>query len=128
MHTAVYKSIPDANAVVHTHSRYATGFAVAREPIPPIAVNSVEVGGEIPVSPFYLPGSVENAKAIAEGLKDSKVILLAAHGVLCYGEDLEEAVYFNEVVEEIAHWRLIQKVLGSNNILTPEEISMVDAI
>ena len=128
MHTAVYKLIPQAMAIVHTHSKYGTGFAVARQPIPAVAINSVELGGEVPVTPFYLPGSKEDAQAIAEYLKDRKAVLLAAHGVICYGRDLEEAVYFNEIVEEVAQLTLIQRVLGSDARLTPEEISSINAI
>jgi L-fuculose-phosphate aldolase len=128
MHIAVYRYILEAKAVVHTHSKYGTGFAVARQPIPAVAINSVELGGEVPVTPFYTPGSKENARAIAEGLEGRKAILLAAHGVLCYGQDLEEAVYFNEIVEEVAQFTLIQKILGSDARLTPEEISIINAI
>jgi L-fuculose-phosphate aldolase len=127
MHTAVYKTIPEAMAVVHTHSKYGTGFAVARQPIPAVCINSVELGGEVPVTPFYYPGSKDNALA-AEFLKDRKAVLLAAHGVLCYGSDLEEAVYMNEVVEEVAQLALFQKILGSDAKLSPEEILKIQAI
>ncbi len=128
MHAAVYRSYPEAMAVVHTHSRFGTGFAVARVPIPAICVNSVELGGEIPVLPFFPPGSAENSLAIAEGLRGKKSVLLAAHGVLCYGENLEEAVYYNEVLEEIAQYAIVQRVLGSSVALSASEIEAIAAL
>ncbi len=128
MHTAVYRNHGDVMAIVHTHSRFATGFAIARMPIPAICVNSVELGGEIPVLPYYPPGSIEIADAIATYLEGKRAVLLAAHGVICCGTNLDEAVYFNEVIEEIAEWAIIQKVLGSTVTLSPEEIDAIAAI
>jgi L-fuculose-phosphate aldolase len=128
MHTAVYCSYPETMAVVHSHSKYGTGFAVARLPIPAICVNSVELGGEVPVIPYSPPGSKENAKLIAAGLRGHKAILLAAHGVLCHGRDLDEAVYFNEVLEEVAQFALIRRILGSEAKLTDEEIATIAAL
>jgi len=128
MHTAVYRFYSEAMAVVHTHSRYATGFAVARMPIPAICVNSVELGGQIPVLPYFPPGSAENSQSIAEGLQGKKAVLLAAHGVLCYGADLEEAVYYNEVLEEIAEYAIIQRILGSKVVLSAAEIEVIAAL
>jgi ribulose-5-phosphate 4-epimerase/fuculose-1-phosphate aldolase len=128
MHTAVYRNYPETMAVVHTHSRYATGFAVARIPIPAICVNSVELGGEIPVLPYSPPGSQENAEMIAAGLRDRKAILLAAHGVLCHAEDLEKGIYYNETLEEVALLAIIKKVLGSNAKLSPEEVAIISAL
>ncbi len=128
MHTAVYRAYAEAMAVVHTHSRYGTGFAVARMPIPAICVNSVELGGEIPVLPYSPPGSAENSQSIAQGLRGKKAVLLAAHGVLCYGSDLEEAVYYNEVVEQVAHYAIIRKILGSDAVLSEAEIQAIAAL
>lgn len=128
MHIAVYKSVPQASAVVHTHSTYGTGFAVARQSIPSICVNSVELGGEIPVLPYYPPGSADSGKVIAEGFRNKQALLLAAHGVLCYGADLEEAVYINEVLEEIARLALIRNVLGSKAKLSEEKYDLIAAL
>jgi L-fuculose-phosphate aldolase len=128
MHTAVYRSYPETMAVVHTHSKFGTGFAVARMPIPAICINSVELGGEVPVIPYYPPGSVENAQAIADGLCGRPALLLAAHGVLCRGKDLEEGVYINETLEEVAQLALIHRILGGDAELSEEEISLIAAL
>jgi len=128
MHTTVYKTVEGAMAVVHTHSTFGTGFAVARQSIPSICVNSVELGGEIPVLPYCPPGSTESADSITKGFQEKKALLLAAHGVLCYGENLEEAVYFNEEVEEIARLALIREVLGSKARLSQEEYAIITAL
>ena len=123
MHTAIYRHYPETGAVVHTHSPYATGFAAARKPIPPVCINSAEVGGEIPITPYHPPGSQEMAQSAVECLRAKKAALIAAHGVVCIGKDLQQAVYFNTLVELIAQLALIRQILGSEAQLTPEQLS-----
>jgi L-fuculose-phosphate aldolase len=123
MHTSIYRNYPEAGAVVHSHSPYATGFAVARKPIPPVCINSAEVGGEIPVTPYHPPGSSEMARSAVECLRSKKAALIAAHGVVCIGKNLQQAVYFNTLVELIAQLALIRQILGSDAQLSPEELA-----
>jgi L-ribulose-5-phosphate 4-epimerase len=128
MHTTIYRNFPDWLAVVHSHSLYATGFACALQPILPICINSVEIGGEVPCAPYCPPGSRELADVVAGTMQGRQVILLGHHGVLCCARTLDEAVFLNVLLEEIAHLALIHKCLGSQAQLTPSQLSVLRAI
>src|ERR1044072_7271043 len=71
-HGYVYRALPHVNGVAHTHSPYATAWAIRGEPIPCVMTAMAdEFGGEIPIGPFALIG----AEAIGRGVVDT----LAAH-------------------------------------------------
>jgi ribulose-5-phosphate 4-epimerase/fuculose-1-phosphate aldolase len=128
MHTAIYRHFVEFNAVVHSHSTYATGFAVSHRPIPAICVNSLELGGEVPVIPYFAPGSSDLAKAVIDGLTGRNVILMAKHGVICCGKDFDEALALNMILEEIAHLALIREILSSKECLSTDQIHALQAI
>ena len=86
VHATVYRDKPEVTAIVHTHSPYATSFAVARQPIPAIMIELVgAVGTVVPVAPFIRPGIEELGHAIADTLGDGGACLLASHGVVAVG-------------------------------------------
>ncbi|KGM97844.1 aldolase [Clostridium novyi A str. 4552] len=118
MHLEVYKEYPNINAIVHTHSPFATGFAVNREDIPIILIEMKPfLGGDIKVSPFEQAGSVELGKAIIPYLKDRSACLLANHGTISCGKTMEEAFTASEYVEDAAKIYYYAKTSGNPVIL-----------
>lgn len=128
MHTSIYREFPEWLAVVHSHSLYATGFACSLRPIPPICINSVEIGGEVPCAPYCPPGSKELAVTVSKYMQGRQVILLGHHGALCCAKTLDDAVHLNTILEDIAHLALIRQTLGSQAQLTSEELAALSAI
>jgi L-ribulose-5-phosphate 4-epimerase len=128
MHTTIYRNFQNWLAVVHSHSLYATGFASALLPIPPICITSAEIGGEVPCAPYCPPGSRELADVVAATMQGRQVILLGHHGVRCCARTLDEAVFLNILLEDIAHLALIQRSLGSQAQLTPARLQALGAI
>ena len=103
LHLEIYKNYPEYNAVVHTHSTFATAFSVARKDIPLILIEMKPfLGGEIKVAPFCEAGSAELSKSVIPYLKDANSCLIANHGVVCCGKDLEGAFLSAEYVEDAA--------------------------
>lgn len=103
MHVQIYKNYPDVNAVVHTHSSYATGFAVQQRSIPIILIEMVPfIGGDIPVAKFELPGTVALGEEVSTALKGRQGCLLANHGVVAIGENLQDAYVVAEYIEDAA--------------------------
>lgn len=103
MHVEIYKNYPKYNAIVHTHSPIATAFAVSRKKIPLILIEMKPfLGGEIEVAPFKPSGSLELAKSLIPYLKKSNSCLLANHGVVSCGKDIESAFLSAEYVEDAA--------------------------
>ena len=92
MHTMVYREKPEVNAVLHTHSPYASSFAVRNEGVPCILVEMLPtIGGDIPLAKFGMPGTDEVGREAVKALKGRGGCLLANHGVLAVGADLGQA-------------------------------------
>lgn len=123
LHQAIYQARPDVNAIVHTHSIYASALAVARQPIPPILEDLVQmVGGGVPVAPYARAGTPELAKVAAETLGSLGAVLLANHGVVGVGRTLEEALVVCQIVEKSANVYIWASLAGEPVSLAAEEI------
>lgn len=103
MHAGVYAARPDVGAIVHTHSPYATSFAVLHEEIPEVLVEMpLFLGGGIPLSQFGMPGTAELAENAIKVLENRGACLLMNHGVLVIGGDLSQAYLRAQYVEDAA--------------------------
>lgn len=89
MHAAVYKAYGETNAVFHTHSPYATAFAVVRKSIPAVLIEScIFLGGDIRCADYAAPGTESVGTNAIPALKDRGGCTLANHGVLAVGKTL----------------------------------------
>jgi len=103
VHLAVYAARPDVNAIVHTHSKWASARAVARMPIPPVVDEMVVyLGGQVELAEYAASGSDELASHVVEALGPRSAVLLSAHGVLTTGMNLSKAYKNAALVEHIA--------------------------
>ena len=106
MHLMIYKTRPAVMAVAHTHSMYASVFAVLGKEIPAVVYEAMVLGlktGVIPVAPYGRPGSMELAESVIEPIKISDALLLARHGALAVDEnDIESAYLKANYIEEFA--------------------------
>jgi len=105
MHTAMYLDHPDVGCVLHTHSPYATAFAVARRPIgcwvEALAMFGLPTG--VPVAAYGPRGSDESVANIRSAIVPGvPAVLLANHGVLVFHRTPELAIVVGGVVEEAA--------------------------
>ncbi|NCB04628.1 MAG: class II aldolase/adducin family protein [Clostridia bacterium] len=120
MHAAVYEKMDGVNAVFHTHSPYATSFAVVKKPIPYILIEMAPfLGGDVPCASFARPGTRELGLSAIEVLHDRNGCLLANHGVLTVGEDLPQAFIRAEYVEDAAKIYHYALQVGEPVILEP---------
>ncbi len=104
-HCAIYRHMPAVNGVAHTHSRYATAFAVVGLPIPCVTTAMAdEFGGEIPCAGFALIGGEEIGQLVVEALRGhrSPAALLQNHGVFTIGENASDAVKAAVMTEDNA--------------------------
>ncbi len=122
LHLAVYKHRPDVNAVVHCHPPHATAFAVAHEPIPKCILPEVEVFlGEVPLASYETPGNQKFAETIVPYVKDCNTILLANHGTVTFGPDLETAYFNTEIIDAYCRILLLARQLGRVNYFSDEQ-------
>ena len=108
LHLAVYAARPDAQAVVHLHSPYATALSClpadehGNAALPPITPYRVMRLGDVPVAPYETPGSAELATGVGELAHGHNAMLLASHGPVLVGGDLASAVDLAEELETAA--------------------------
>ena len=104
-HCYIYRHMPNVHGIVHTHSRYATAFAVVGEPIPCVTTAMAdEFGGEIPCCDFGLIGGEEIGKLVVDKLTGhrSPATLLQNHGVFTIGDSAQAAVKAAVMTEDNA--------------------------
>jgi len=107
LHLGMYAQRPGAGAVVHLHSTHSVAVSVLADldpdrPIPPITAYYVMKIGKLKLLPYYAPGDLALADAVREVAGRHHAVLLANHGPVVAGKDLETAVYATEELEETA--------------------------
>ena len=124
MHLIFYKHLEGVQAIVHTHSPFATALSVVRRSIPVICSASLSLGGEVPVANFALPGTREIGHAALTAIRKGggKAVLLQNHGVLAIGRSLHEAFANAIRVEEAAEIFHHSLQLGTPTVIPPEEV------
>lgn len=116
LHLEIYKRRPDVKSVVHCHPPYATAFAVAREPIPQCVLPEVEVFlGDVPITKYETPGGQAFADTILPFVDKTNVMILANHGTVSYGENVERAYWWTEILDAYCRILMLAKDLGRVN-------------
>lgn len=126
MHRDIYLARPEVGAVVHAHPVYATTLAIRRMPIPPLHYMVAVAGGrDIPCARYATFGTPELSAAALEVLQDRQACLLANHGMIAIGPDLERAMWLAVEVETLAHQYVLSLALGGPVLLSDPEIARV---
>ena len=123
-HLHVYQRRADVHGIVHTHSPYATSFAVRGMPICIYTTTAAALfGGDIPISDFATIGEEEIGKEIVSKIGDNSAILMRSHGVFTIGKSPGEALKYAIYVEEEAEIIHLAQLHGG---LTPLAKPLVD--
>ena len=125
-HRDIYQARPEVNAIVHTHSTFATSLACLRQDIPPFHYMIAVAGGnDIRCADYALFGTQALSDEAIAALKDRKACLLANHGMIAIGKSLEQAVDIALEVETLCeqYWRTLQ--VGQPHILSDKEMDEV---
>jgi L-fuculose-phosphate aldolase len=114
MHLECYRVRPDIGAIIHTHPPYAIGVVNAGGVIGPMFPDFVIfVGDEVPIIDFYLPSTMELARAVGKKIEKRDVVLMKLHGLLTVGKHLKEAFVRTNLVEASAKIYFISKSIGA---------------
>ncbi|MSP78044.1 MAG: class II aldolase/adducin family protein [Dehalococcoidia bacterium] len=123
LHVAIYQARPDVQAVIHTHSIYASVCAVAGWDIPPLVDEvAVYLGGPIKAAQYGFPGTRDLADKAVAALEDRKAILLRNHGMAACGASLTEALAHCRLVERVAQIYVHARNLGAVNVLPADVV------
>ena len=123
LHLACYRAFPEVGGVIHSHARFATMFALVREPVPAaIEEVVVHVGGDVPVCEYRTTGTDQLGDEVASKLVDRSAALLANHGMVTIGATPEKALHVAGVVERTAEIVWGARALGRAHPL-PERVN-----
>jgi L-fuculose-phosphate aldolase len=132
MHLAVYRASPEARVVVHAHPPTAIAWTVARPELSELPTDALPelllAAGRVPIVPYARPGTEEMGAVLLPFLPAHRLLLLARHGALAWGESMEEAV---NGIERVEHSALILKAaveLGGLSPLPPLELEALRAL
>jgi L-ribulose-5-phosphate 4-epimerase len=121
-HLYVYRHRPDVLGMVHTHSPYATTFAVLGQPIPACLTASAMLGGEIPLGGYAPIGGEEIGREIINKIGRALAIVMQNHGVFTIGASPQQATKMAVEVEEIAKITHLAMVRGQPILLAPAQV------
>ncbi|MGZ6347749.1 MAG: L-ribulose-5-phosphate 4-epimerase [Anaerolineales bacterium] len=123
-HVFVYRHRSDVYGVVHTHSTFATAWAAAGKPIPPVLTAICdEFGGPIPVGVYAKIGGDDIGKEILRSIGSSPAILMKNHGVFTIGKTPEAAVKTAVMVEDVARTVFYALQLGPLDEIPVDEVA-----
>jgi L-fuculose-phosphate aldolase len=114
-HLRIYQNRPDVNAVVHSHGRWSRVYAALRQPIPALMIDSFLYTGASPIlcTKFGAIGSDEVAMSAVECMGEhGKAALLAAHGAVCVGKSMSEAMDVASITEDMARIAILSSAVG----------------
>ncbi len=129
MHLAIYRAQPLAKACVHAHPPHATGFAIANVAPTSGLVPEMEIFcGEVPVAPYFTPGTPEVGEAVARLCDRHNTVLMGNHGAVAWGFDVQDAYFKIEILESYCITVLAAAQVGTPRRFTPEELGALLAI
>ena len=126
LHLIMYQNRKEIRSVVHCHSNWASTLSCFREVIPQFHYMVAEFGGkDIKCADYATFGTKKLAKNILKAMKDRKGCLLANHGQICVGKDLEEAFHLSTALEKLSKQYFFCLLLKKFKMLTDKEINEV---
>ena len=132
LHSAFYETRSTTGAVVHLHSTHSVAYSLlpGHDPenfLPPLTAYAIMKLGKVSLLPFYVPGDPAMGEAIRGLAGKRSAVMLANHGPVVAGKDLESAVYAVEELEETSKLALLLRGQSINTLTTSQITQVVSA-
>ncbi len=126
MHLDIFNARPEAGAIVHVHSTYATAIACLRKEVPSFHyMIGVTGGASLQVSDYAEFGTQELSAAMLKAMEGRTACLLANHGQICFGPTLEIALWLAGEIEALCHQYWASLLAGKPVMLNEPELASV---
>lgn len=127
MHLGILRERPEINGVIHTHPIYSQVFAALHQTIPPIIDEAAQaLGGSVYTTEYALPGTPELAENVVKTLGETGVAcLIANHGAVCIGTDLDQAFKVCTVLEMTAQIYQMALSIGKPVEISEENVAIM---
>jgi L-fuculose-phosphate aldolase len=125
-HLDITRARPEVGAIVHAHSTFATALAIARKDVPACHYMIAAAGGPtIRCARYATYGTKELSDNALKALKDRTCCLLANHGMIATGPNLDKAMWLAVELETIARQYVVSLSIGGPVLLSDAEIAKV---
>lgn len=124
LHLGLYRRFK-AGGVVHTHARFATALACVLDELPVVHYGLLALGGPVRVAPYATFGTPELAEVTLAALEDRTAVLMASHGTIAYGADVEGAVANSRLLEWGCELYWHAAALGTPRVLDEQQRAAV---
>ena len=132
MHLAIYRAVPEAQAIVHAHPPTAIAWSLARPELKELPSEGLPevilAAGRIPIVPMAMPGTEAMGTNLLPFLPAHRLMILARHGGLSWGAHLDEAVGGIERLEQVAEILWKAETLGGAKPLSGSELEELRAL
>ncbi len=129
LHCEIYRTRKKIHAVIHTHQMNASTVAAAQREVPPILDDMAQIiGPSVRVAAYALPSTKKITKKTVSALKGRNAALMANHGAVCVGRDLEEAFVVCQVLEKACKAFIEAEFLGGAKSINKFEAHLMHQI
>ena len=119
----IFQNMPSVNAIIHTHQPWATAAGFKTDEIPDFLVTIMDAcKNPVKVAPFTPSSAIGMGVLAVEYAGDSLAVILKHHGVITFGEDMEEALFAAVYLEEAAKTFVLAKAMGADIPALPQEL------
>jgi len=126
LHINIMNARTDLNAIIHTHPIYSQVFACLHEDIPPVIDEAAQLlAGTVKCAEYALPGSDELAKNASTAMGNGYACLLANHGAVCGGEDMDSAFNVCTVLEMTSQILYMAKAIGKPVVIPDDKVAFM---
>ena len=125
LHRIFYRERDDINSIIHTHTINATTLSCLSWDLPPVHYMIALAGPDVRCAKYASYGTYELAENAFKAMEDRKAVLLANHGLLAGGRDIENAFSITEEIEYCAGLYIKAKSIGQPVILDKEEMEKI---
>ncbi|KJE49130.1 MULTISPECIES: class II aldolase/adducin family protein [Acidiplasma] len=126
MHYEIYKKRPDVNFIIHTHAVYSSIFSVINMEIPAITEDvAMILGKSVKIARYALTGTEELAQNVVNALGSNNAAIMANHGAVSVGQDMERAMAASEVLEKTARIMSYAIMYGKYTTIPDEDIKIL---
>jgi ribulose-5-phosphate 4-epimerase/fuculose-1-phosphate aldolase len=122
IHSGVYKARPDANCVLHTHTRAGAGVSLIRNGLRPISQDALHVLDDLVYHDYGVPATQEECDALGVSCKTGSCVVLMNHGLLTLGETIHGAVMRLYMLERACELELIARQLDEPPVVIEEYV------
>ena len=122
IHSGVYKARPDANCVMHTHTRAGAGVSMLRKGLRPISQDALNVLDEVAYHEYGMPATQEECDELGKSCQNGSCVILLNHGLLTHAPTIPGALQRLYMLERACELELISRTLGEPPMPIADEV------